>query len=239
MNPVLKELLESKRVSDTNNKTYPVHSAISEQEGNALQSIIKELKPKISVEIGLAYGVSALYICDAMKQANHSNFRHIVIDPQQSKEWRSIGYSNLKKAGFERNATFYEQSSHLVLPRLEEEGLSIDFAFIDGWHTFDYAMLDFFYLDRMLKVGGVIVLDDVWMPGVKKVARYILANRNYLIYKAMEGFKESHASAFASLFYLLTRLFSSHILKVVINGRFLALEKIANDTRPWNHYREF
>jgi hypothetical protein len=30
-------------------------------------------------------------------------------------------------------------------------GVQVDFAFMDGWHTFDYTLLDFFYTD---KLGG-------------------------------------------------------------------------------------
>jgi hypothetical protein len=62
----------------------------------------------------------------------------------------------------------HEAPSFQVLPKLQADGLRIDFAFIDGCHTFDYAMVDFFYIDKMLRVGGVVVFDDEYYPGYSK-----------------------------------------------------------------------
>jgi len=46
----------------------------------------------------------------------------------------------------------------------EAQGERIDFAFIDGAHTFDHVLVDFFYIDRMLNVGGIVAFDDVGFP---------------------------------------------------------------------------
>lgn len=46
-----------------------------------------------------------------------------------------------------------------ALPTCTELGL--DFALIDGCHGFPAPFLDFFYLSRNLKVGGVLAIDDV------------------------------------------------------------------------------
>lgn len=67
-----------------------------------------------------------------------------------------------------------------MLPALEAAGRRVDFAFIDGWHTFDYAMVDFFYIDLLLRPGGVLVLDDAWSyRAIRKLARYIVKHRRY------------------------------------------------------------
>ena len=42
------------------------------------------------------------------------------------------------------------------------ENESLDFIFIDGWHTFDYTLVDFFYSDLLLKIGGIIIIDDAF-----------------------------------------------------------------------------
>jgi len=42
----------------------------------------------------------------------------------------------------------HEDFDFKVLPRLLESGKKIDFAYIDGWHTFDYTLLDWCYIDR-------------------------------------------------------------------------------------------
>lgn len=55
---------------------------------------------------------------------------------------------------------------------------------IDGWHTFDYAMVDFFYVDRLLQVGGVVILDDTAAyAAIRKLARYVATHRQYVALK--------------------------------------------------------
>jgi predicted O-methyltransferase YrrM len=56
-----------------------------------------------------------------------------------------------------------------------------DFIFIDGAHRFDDVVVDFYLADKVLKVGGLMVLDDTWMASVASVANFILANRAYEI----------------------------------------------------------
>jgi len=47
-------------------------------------------------------------------------------------------------------------------------GVKIDFAFVDGWHTFDYTLIDFFYIDKILRSGGLVSFHSmtVTMEGV-------------------------------------------------------------------------
>jgi hypothetical protein len=54
------------------------HSNISEEEGSFIQGIIREARPQVSLEVGCAYGVSSLYICEALCEVNA--VRHIIID---------------------------------------------------------------------------------------------------------------------------------------------------------------
>jgi len=72
-----------------------------------------------------------------------------------------------------------EGPSHLMLPGLLERGVKLDLAFIDGWHTFDYTLLDFFYIDKMLRPGGVVLLHDQSWPSKQKVIRFIMTHRRY------------------------------------------------------------
>ena len=44
-------------------------------------------------------------------------------------------------------------------------------------------MVDFFYIDKMLRVGGVVVFDDLYYPSIGKVCRYILGNLRYSVFQ--------------------------------------------------------
>ena len=46
-----------------------------------------------------------------------------------------------------------------------------DFIFIDGWHTFDYTLVDMFYADRLLRIGGYLLIDDALHSGRNFVFR--------------------------------------------------------------------
>ena len=69
---------------------------------------------------------------------------------------------------------------------LKKQGeASFDFIFIDGWHTFDYTLVDFFYANLLLKINGFIIIDDVLHAGVKSCINYLTSN--YKFYKKIES----------------------------------------------------
>jgi predicted O-methyltransferase YrrM len=188
MNPVLNQILATETVTDGTvtlplrdpiHPTGPVH--IDAAEGKLLGEIIRAVDPVATLEIGMAYGVSTLYICDALSSLGHP-VTHIVVDPFQSTHWRGIGLMNVRAAGYAPMIEFYEERSEFELPRLVASGRSVDFAFVDGWHTFDQVMVDFYYLDRMLRPGGVIAFDDADWRSVNRVIRYAMNYPNYEVY---------------------------------------------------------
>ncbi len=146
-------------------------------EGEDLYALIRRERPATTLEVGMAFGLSTLFICQAL--AEGGGRRHIVMDPYQSRDYHALGLHHLRQAGLEHLVEFYEESSHRVLPRLEAAGTQVDFAFIDGVHLFDYTLVEFFYLDKMLRSGGLMVFDDLQLAAVRKVVRYAVTNRGY------------------------------------------------------------
>lgn len=229
-------------------ETQPV--SVPREKGELLQQMLSTLDASTTLEIGLAWGVSALFICDALR--DKSNARHIIIDPHQHNVWRGVGLHNLHKAGFARKVEYYELPSYQVLPLLEAQQRVVDFAFIDGWHTFDYALVDFFYVDRILKIGGIIVFDDVDWPSINKVCRFIIANRSYSV-QASEvpgGQKTSlrplllnMALTASQISEPLQRLLRPEVIRnddmMRIYGSSIALKKEANDDRRWDYHCQF
>jgi predicted O-methyltransferase YrrM len=150
---------------------------ISEEEGEFIQKMIRDGRPRVSLEVGCAYGISSLYICEALRQVNAE--KHIIIDAYQREIFEGIGVDNLQRAGYADLIWFFETLSYRALARLTEERVKIDFAFIDGQHTFDYVLVDFFLIDKLLRPGGVVILDDLWLPSIRSVCRYVLLNLRY------------------------------------------------------------
>src|SRR5262249_31381569 len=90
-----------------------------------------------------------------------------------------IGLLNLQRAGYDDLIDFHSVLSYKALPFLIEESNAIDFAFIDGQHTFDYVLVDFFLVDKLLRPGGIVVLDDLTYPSIRSACRYVLLNLPY------------------------------------------------------------
>lgn len=67
--------------------------------------------------------------------------------------------------------TFVDASSDEVLPGLETEPL--DFVLLDGTHAFPFAVVEWHFLRRHLLPGGLFVLDDVPIPAVAPVYRFM------------------------------------------------------------------
>jgi predicted O-methyltransferase YrrM len=249
MNPILSELIQSGVSVSENGKVHRVHSHIPTEEGLFLESTIAEIKPQVSVEVGLGFGISALFICEALSRL--PNARHIVIDPHQRRStathisFECVGLDNLRKAGYEHLIEFHDASSHLALPALVSQGTKVDFAFIDGWHTFDFASTDFFYIDLLLRPGGVVVLDDTYFPSVWKLCRYIVTNRAYSVVGCVPLAEDLSSHPLrrlaARVSHSVTRNLwrATHSDKLVPLSRCIAFRKEAEDSRSWDFHQDF
>lgn len=89
---------------------------------------------------------------------------------------------------------FAEGSSLDVLPALPEEE-KFDVAFIDGMHSFPAPVVDFHYVDRVLRVGGLLLLDDVPIPAVGVVHAFLAASPDWQFLE----FADDRAGAYRKL----------------------------------------
>src|SRR5271154_2289056 len=186
MLPLVEEILRSKQVRTVDGAgTLPLKDSINAEIGALLQKLITEKRPSVTMEIGLAYGLSTLCICEALAKVGGK--RHIAIDAFQSSMWQGIGIHYVRTTGFGNLVELREELSQDALPRLVAEGIKVDFAYIDGTHTFDQKIVDFFYVDRILSVGGVIAFDDCDWPSIHQVCRFIATNRPYRVCGSTAG----------------------------------------------------
>lgn len=254
MNPVLEKILNSGVVSDGTNEVTVRHpefpdriSHVDRSTGDLLQRAVREVKPSLSLEVGLAYGVSTLFICEAISELPQPG-RHIVLDPYQHGKWRGLGLRNLRDAGFESLLEFHPEPSELVLPRLLAEGRVLDLVFIDGLHRFEQAFVEFYYVNRLLRPGGIVLFDDAARRSVNRVIRHALSYPAYEVY----GSTEPAAGSPSLLGRLrrasgrvagLRRIIRPDVLKrdweLGVLGRCVGLRKVAEDQRPTHWDRDF
>jgi predicted O-methyltransferase YrrM len=126
-----------------------------------------------TIEVGLALGMSALFLCQAVIARGG---RHVALDPFQERSWKRAGVAALGDAGVRELVEVIEEESQLALPRLVGEGREFDFAFADGDHRFESVLLDIYFLTRLVRPGGLIVVDDMWMPSIRTAVAYVEKN---------------------------------------------------------------
>ncbi len=175
-NSVLKEMY-SGASTDTSGKKLVIHSHIFESYAEALYRAVLRVQPLVCLEVGMAFGISSLAILTALRQNGRG--RLISIDPLQSSEWGGAGMDAVRRSGLRDYHTLIEQTDFKALPSLLEQGTQVEFGYVDGWHTFDYTLLDFFYIDKMLSVGGVVAFNDCGWLSVDRVLRFLKSNRKY------------------------------------------------------------
>lgn len=149
-------------------------SAVNPAEGKHLYDIVRSRGFTRCLEVGMANGMSTLFIAQAVK--DNGGGLHTAVDPFQQSQWGNTAKHQVKRAGLDGFVRHLESKSFLALPRLLDAGETFQFIFIDGMHTFDYTLLDFFYADLLLEPGGVICVDDVRHSGVGACVDYVAAN---------------------------------------------------------------
>ena len=173
MNSYLKKVLSENKFT-YEGKDVELIDGIPIEEVEMIYEVMSEYKPKSSLEIGLCHGISSMAICDNLKESNGVNH---IIDP--GLKVNRYGINNLERAGLKDNFIHYDDVSEVVLPQLLQDDFKVDFVFMDGWLTLDHLMLDFFYIDKILNIGGIVMFDNCEMSSVKEAFNYFSQYPSY------------------------------------------------------------
>jgi predicted O-methyltransferase YrrM len=158
---------------------FPV--AISVAEGEALRERVIREGASRTLEVGLGYGVSTLYICDGLIENGDESAMHVAVDPFQSSRFANCGLELLAEAGVAQLVDYHPEPSQLVLPRFVLEGRVFDLAFLDGDHRFDGVFVDLYFAARLVRAGGVVILDDHQLPAIERAASFFTSNLGWTL----------------------------------------------------------
>ncbi len=248
ISPIIDEIYETKMVRDASGNEYPLSSEVDSAEGEYLYQLISSDKSVVkTLEIGCAFGLSSLHICEALR--NRPGASHLIIDPKQVNVWHGIGISHLERA----NIKFFDiisEPSELALPNLlRHQTESFDLIFIDGWHTFDQTMLDIFYANRLIRVGGYIVVDDCNWESVAAAVSYYMKYPAYRWLREPSVFKRTPKVRIAKVcrrllpppiaYRILPAAIHSNIYRRLCYPSMVAFKKVAEDTRDWTWFKGF
>jgi predicted O-methyltransferase YrrM len=155
--------------------------ALPEADGDVLRDLLVAHGARTVIEVGLAYGSSALAIGEALCVTGGTDASHIVIDPFQATAYDDVGRDAIVAAGLADRTTFIDEVSSIALARLAHEGFSADAAFVDGSHRFHEVFVDLYFLRKLVRPGGLIVLDDAAWPSVATAVRYFDLNLGWQV----------------------------------------------------------
>lgn len=119
-----------------------------------LNMLVGQLKPKNILEIGTAIGFSGSLMAQHIGKDGHLT----TIDRFDIMIERAKG--NFEKMGLQDQVTLLEGDAANILPTLTE---NYDFIFMDSAKAKYYEFLP--YCMDLLKVGGMLVIDDVFQGG--------------------------------------------------------------------------
>lgn len=199
------------------NNPYPIDGGtrVTRREGLWLFNACKELNARKTLEVGLAFGYSALYMLAWHKSQESSE--HVAIDPGQDNIWwRTVGRANCRDMGFgpgSERFRFLNGTSAVMLGHLVGMNEKFDLIFIDGDHKFDSIMVDFYLASQLVRTGGYIVLHDRWMQSTRSAKNFIRNNR----------------PDFVEL---------PHVTPVGLTD-FVIYKRVGIDTREWHHFEKF
>lgn len=180
---------------------------ISPEQGMWMYELCRRVNPKRTFEIGLAYGFSTCFILAA--HAANGGGQHVACDPCQFEFWHGIGLRNLQQAGMHQSFRWIDELPSVAIPLLQKEDLKFDAIFIDGNHRFDDVLVEFTLSDMICNEGGFIILDDMWLPSIRKVVSFIDQNR------------------------------SDYVRRTTPISNIAVYQKIGQDRRGWRHFVDF
>lgn len=161
--------------------------AIPAREGERLRRWIERERAHRTIEVGLAYAIATLFMCEGLISTGRAEARHVAIDPHQGRFFRDVGLQLIREAGLADLVEFHQAPSEIALPRLVSEGRTFDLGFIDGNHRFEHVFLDLMYLGRLVRGGGVIFLDDHQLPSTKKAVGFLTRNLGWTLEEQAEA----------------------------------------------------
>jgi predicted O-methyltransferase YrrM len=154
------------RSDGTRHRIFPV--AVYAVEGEALREWVLREGATRTIEIGLGYGISALYICEGLLGNADPAARHVALDPYQATRFANCGLQFLEEAGVAGMVEHHAEVSEIALPRFLGEDRSFHLAFVDGNHRFDGVFIDLVFLGRLLRSDGIVFVDDYQLPAVAR-----------------------------------------------------------------------
>lgn len=149
-------------------------------QGELIGRLVEAAGATRTIETGFAFGLSGLFMLRGALRASavgpEREVSHVAMDPFQDSNWGNAGVRAFERAGISNLLQLKRDRSEFALPELAHCGASFDVGLVDGDHRFDTTFVDVFYMRRVVRPGGLLIVDDTWLPSVQSVINFFLEN---------------------------------------------------------------
>jgi predicted O-methyltransferase YrrM len=150
-------------ISNTNfpskKKPYPLNYSVDNQTGLLLYALCRITKPEKVVETGVAYGLSSVYILQALHDNQKGKLYSIdyIFRPWESKEMIGALIPDSLRSRWELIFGVSSEKLQNLLKSLE----SVDMFIHDSQHTFKNMLFEFKTAWPFVKKNGFLLSDDI------------------------------------------------------------------------------
>lgn len=177
---LLEEVKRTGIVYDMEGNPSPFEDQIDHESYLSLYQIIRSIKPGMSLELGFAHACSTLYMLQSL--ADNGAGMLISVDSLGLTHYKGCGLKNVERSGLQNFHKYINGASQIVLPQLLVQQFKCDFVFIDTSHQFDQTIMECYYCDKLLKVGGIMAFHDYRLLSVKSACNFVESNLNYRLH---------------------------------------------------------
>ena len=151
---------------------YPPRSILSDHSRTVLYTLIRTMRPDVVAEVGTMFAGTA----EVMARALWENGKGVVYttDPLGGDRCPQIIESWPQE--LQRLTRFYALNSMDFFHHLDRQHVMLDLVLVDGNHDFEFALFDLQMSARLLRPGGIILMDNAEQTGPFKASQLFLAN---------------------------------------------------------------
>jgi predicted O-methyltransferase YrrM len=168
---------------------YPPRSLVSVAERAVLFCLIRAMKPRAVAEIGTAFCGTSEIMARALWENGMGTL--YTTDPFGAERCPPI----LQRwpLPLQETTRFYVKSSMDFVLALGDSNTTLDIAFVDGNHDFEFAYFDIAMAARLLRPGGLMIIDNAEQSGpYYAAAQFVHHNPDWIeLGDALSAFQRS------------------------------------------------
>jgi len=151
---------------------YPQHSLMSNRGRALIYYLIRMMKPEAVAEVGTLFAGTT----EVMARALWENGRGVVLTTDPFTQERALLAVAQWPHPLRDAAQLHGDNSMAFFAKVEHACIRPDLVLIDGNHDFEFAFFDLSMAARLLRPGGVVLMDNAEQSGPFFAARQFLAD---------------------------------------------------------------